>query len=372
MYDAFIDKHILIILLLFLLIIYFLWILYKKSNSKKKYIYGGLLIFIIPITLILLLKNIVFYMPGTTIGSIDGWLGFLGGYTGALLALGGIYFQILEDKKSKVIENKKQLLKQKQNILKYLEYNLIKNKDFFLYNNYKKILDCIPFVMFSHKSKNKIYPLNSEYIQSNINTILSLETLGYYIIDFNSKINEFIISHNYLIENFEKKIIILDNVTIFLKELLKNNNSELISNRRFSFNRHSIEIILPHLNTIKSLSFIFDDYISFIETNNIPSTLISLIKNNTNDECIKMIENHLNDKDSFKLYVEINIFIMTTLRKILHYLELDSNLYLELNTLVKHIEKIFDNFGILISEYDNLKKLIPDMINDLNKIEKEL
>lgn len=370
MHNTFIDKYISIIFLLFFLVICCLCILYKNSNSKK--IYGGLLILIIPISLILFLKNIVLYMPGTTIGSIDGWLGFLGGYIGALLALVGIYIQILEDKKSKTAENKKQLLKQKQNILKYLEYNLSKNRDFFIDNNYKKILDCIPFVMFSHKLKNKIYPLNSEYIQSNINTILSLEALGYHIIDFDSKINEFIISHNYLIENFEKKIIILDNVIIFLKELLKDSNSELIFNRRFSFNRSSIEKILPHLNTIKSLSFIFDDYIFFIENNRIPPALITLIESNTNDEHIKIIKNYLINKDSFKIFVEINLFIMNTLRQVLHYLELDSNLYLELNTLVKHIENIFDNFGPLLNEYDNLKKLIPTTINDLNKIEKEL
>lgn len=97
MHNTFIDKYISIVLLLFLLAIYFLWISYKKDNSKKKYIYGSLLIFIIPITLVSLLKNIVLYIPGTMIGSIDGWLSFLGGYTGALLALGGIWWQIKEN-----------------------------------------------------------------------------------------------------------------------------------------------------------------------------------------------------------------------------------------------------------------------------------
>ncbi|MGL4902306.1 MAG: hypothetical protein ACRC3I_04485 [Cetobacterium sp.] len=97
MNNTFIDEHISVVLFLFLLTICFLWILYKKSSSKKKYIYGGLLIFIIPLTLVSLLKNIVFYMPGSTIGSIDGWLSFLGGYTGALLALVGIWWQIKEN-----------------------------------------------------------------------------------------------------------------------------------------------------------------------------------------------------------------------------------------------------------------------------------
>ena len=102
MHNTFIDEHILIVLLLFLLAICCLWILYKKCNSKIKYIFGCLLIFIIPITLVSLLKNIVLNMPGSTIGSIDGWLSFLGGYTGALLALGGIWWQIKENNSKEI------------------------------------------------------------------------------------------------------------------------------------------------------------------------------------------------------------------------------------------------------------------------------
>lgn len=102
MHNTFIDEHISIILFLFLLAICYLWILYKNSNSKKKYIYGGLLIFTIPITLVSLLKNVVLYIPGTMIGSIDGWLSFLGGYTGALLALGGIWWQIKENNSKEI------------------------------------------------------------------------------------------------------------------------------------------------------------------------------------------------------------------------------------------------------------------------------
>ena len=87
--NKFIDNN--IIRIFFLLFIFNIGMitLYIKSSLKK--VTGLISIFTIPLNVIALVKLAVEIIPGTMIGSIDGWLGFLGGYTGALLALGGIY-----------------------------------------------------------------------------------------------------------------------------------------------------------------------------------------------------------------------------------------------------------------------------------------
>lgn len=198
MYNTFIDEHILIVLLLFLLIIYCLWILYKKSNSKKKYIYGGLLIFIIPLTLVSLLKNIVFYIPGSTIGSIDGWLSFLGGYTGALLALGGIWWQIkvsndkkIEDDNNKIIIENKNHKKEYIRCLTYILNIVGKNLDY-LSKNKKSLLNSITYHYMVARDIDLFdyFPFNDNIINTfSLNFVNNNHSCILYLVDLINKIN---------------------------------------------------------------------------------------------------------------------------------------------------------------------------------------
>lgn len=59
----------------------------------------------IPILFIGILKMYYLIIPGEKIGNVGDWIGFSGGYVGALLALGGIWWQIEEEKnKANVVE----------------------------------------------------------------------------------------------------------------------------------------------------------------------------------------------------------------------------------------------------------------------------
>ncbi|MGL5277789.1 MAG: hypothetical protein ACRC8M_01730 [Cetobacterium sp.] len=92
-----INKYMFIVLLAFLAIIYFLIKFYRNTQAEKRYIYVISLIIIVPLTVVIILKNIEVYLPGDMIGSFDGWLSFLGGYIGALLTLSGVWWQIKEN-----------------------------------------------------------------------------------------------------------------------------------------------------------------------------------------------------------------------------------------------------------------------------------
>lgn len=61
-----------------------------------------LALLLFPIIFIGILKICVKYLPGEMIGSIDGWLGFLGGYLGVLGAVGAVWWQLNEEKKSEI------------------------------------------------------------------------------------------------------------------------------------------------------------------------------------------------------------------------------------------------------------------------------
>lgn len=81
----------------------------KCSKLYPKYIkyFWGLIVLIIPFTFAVFLKFIYEYLPGNKIGSIEDWISFSGGYIGALLALGGVWWQIKynENKKKKNFKN---------------------------------------------------------------------------------------------------------------------------------------------------------------------------------------------------------------------------------------------------------------------------
>lgn len=61
-----------------------------------------LILALFPIIFIGILKLCIKYLPGEMIGTIDGWLGFLGGYFGVLGAIGTFWWQLNEEKKSEI------------------------------------------------------------------------------------------------------------------------------------------------------------------------------------------------------------------------------------------------------------------------------
>lgn len=196
MHNTFIDKYISIVFLLFFLVICCLCILYKNSNSKKKYIYIILLFFITPIALVSFLKNIVFYMPGSTIGSIDGWLSFLGGYT----ALGGIWWQIkvsndkkIEDDNNKIIIENKNRKKEYIGCLTYVLNIVDKNLDY-LSKNRKSLLNSITYHYMVARDTDLFdyFPFNDNVINTfSLNFVNNNHSCILYLVDLINKINNF-------------------------------------------------------------------------------------------------------------------------------------------------------------------------------------
>lgn len=87
-----------------------------KKNSKL-IIIPVLILF--PVIFIGILKMFINFVPGEMIGSIDGWLGFLGGYFGVLGAVGTVWWQLNEEK-NKVLNIKIEEQNIKKKMLSYI------------------------------------------------------------------------------------------------------------------------------------------------------------------------------------------------------------------------------------------------------------
>lgn len=88
----------------FILSIIFLSIpIYFFKNNISFFSFLAIFIFA-PFSLTLAIKNIFKYIPGEQIGEIDGWLSFLGGYIGAFITLGGIWWQLKNTRDEKLNE----------------------------------------------------------------------------------------------------------------------------------------------------------------------------------------------------------------------------------------------------------------------------
>lgn len=80
-----------------------MWRGFMKEFFKKNWkLVGGLLFF--PLIFIVILKICIRSLPGEMIGSVDGWLGFLGSYFGIIGSIGGIWWQLEKQKKEKIDE----------------------------------------------------------------------------------------------------------------------------------------------------------------------------------------------------------------------------------------------------------------------------
>lgn len=90
-------KQLIILLCLFFFVI---GILRKKSKLIPLLIINLILIF--PFLLVLFLKVTYEIIPGEEIGNVGDWIGFLGGYVGAIIAIFGIWYQLQEEKRREI------------------------------------------------------------------------------------------------------------------------------------------------------------------------------------------------------------------------------------------------------------------------------
>ena len=102
-------KQLIILLCLFFFAI---GILRKKSKLIPLLIINLILIF--PFLLVLFLKVTYEIIPGEEIGNVGDWIGFLGGYVGAIVAIFGIWYQLQDNKRSELEKGKR---KNRENII---------------------------------------------------------------------------------------------------------------------------------------------------------------------------------------------------------------------------------------------------------------
>jgi len=101
---------------------------YYLENKRIKLFIFGILVFITPIVFVGLIKLYYVIVPGEEIGEKGDWISFAGGYVGALLALGGIWWETNHKKR----EKEKKENEEYDNFLSYfkelMSFNLIELK----------------------------------------------------------------------------------------------------------------------------------------------------------------------------------------------------------------------------------------------------
>lgn len=214
----------------------------KKFFKSKISIIILLLLF--PIIFILIFKFCIKYLPGEMIGSIDGWLGFLGGYFGVLGALGAIWWQ-------KEIENK--IAINNMNIYTNYIVETLANK---LEKNYMQLLttfstldghDDLYEIQEIDIIKKDFNIINTDTVNSNLSIILSNEKF-IILLELKEKLDNL----NYYIIKLENHITkgnlytsLLDNIDKVLEK--DKNNKECF--RKLIEELTSLRSILLYLNT---------------------------------------------------------------------------------------------------------------------------
>jgi len=171
----------------------------------KKYLIGFAFL-LIPLILPLIFKTTYPLLSlYKEIGSIDGWLGFLGAYVGGFIALIGIWWQMKKEDRNR-----------KTGIIKYIHYVFEKNLNYEFFDN-------IPFKVHSNLSlfrryngtSNIYYNFNASFFYENLKVIMELDSdLGTKLLDLKDNIENFV---NY----FGKFEALINRRSYLLNELLK-------------------------------------------------------------------------------------------------------------------------------------------------------
>lgn len=178
-----------------------------------------LAVIIFPILLIIGLKLIYRFAPWEEIGSADGWIGFLGGYTGGIIALIGIWWQLEESKK---LEEFNKVVGLKKYILYILNHNSnSKNAEITTEDVNFGIQALISYQTLSIKGDYKPYTqFCTDFINQNLKIIMELD-LGEKLLDIDRKIQETNKMINTIFSEANERKFLIKNIENFLLE--KNN-----------------------------------------------------------------------------------------------------------------------------------------------------
>ena len=289
-----------------------------------------LILSLFPIIFIGILKVSIKYLPGEMIGTIDGWLGFFGGYFGVLGAIGAIWYQKSLDTKIAI-----------KNIEAYSDYIYKTLYSRLESNSIKIITTFIPLSNIKidediYKLKNDFNIINSEIINYNLEIILSNNKF-FPILSLKDKLTDFFYYINLLEENKMSKNSFYELIDNIKKEFWKYPNTNAIIK-----NLISLDDILMELK-----SNIFLEPLNF-KRKNISNYFLSLV-----DEITKTFANNKKTTlDILKCYQSCiyNLDNIITLVAISNDSEINRKLQYYYNINLKLISTI-------IAMYEDIEKL---------------
>lgn len=340
----------------------------------KKYLIGFAFL-LIPLILPLIFKTIYpLLSPYKEIGSIDGWLGFLGGYTGGFIALVGIWWQLKESKKNEE-RNKK------SGLIEYLLHRINRNTENEELSKISyDIQNLVSYTSFSNKKNYKpLYEFEDNFFNDNIKTIMELnndnKNLGSNILDLRETINEFNRSVQFLSENSYIKCKLLEEFKFFIEKTINKKN-------------------LPEIKIITDLSTIIFKYNHYLDklmeekkiTNGSKphQKYIAMAKNNIMnniEKCdyfdndiksrLKIISNKVFMEENPEiLSKELNDLLITTIDRLNE--QLYNDLLLSDSLHKETYIKIFSRFKEFNSQEDNINGKIFSILESMNKLKTDL
>lgn len=368
--NKFIDNN--IVQIFFLLFVFNIGMgtSYIKFSLKK--VTGLILIFTIPLNIIALVKLAVEIIPGTMIGSIDGWLGFLGGYTGALLALGGIYWQLKMSTNLEIEKNNK-------NVLSYVKFVINYNLEKITKNNLEfQIEELLSFesrITTLSKSYDWLLNFEKNHIQNFINTYIELDLINN-VYTLSAKINQFTMHFNILMSNYNEEKEFLKNIKYKIESL---KNEELKEQLRFLYTIFSIlSKIIDKYNSLKTanqevnllwlpnlghgLKKHYEEYTKTCSGYFKMDKIEEILKNLKNKE--KLEDCNITIDDSLlitSVYLEV-------LKNINHQIQQQKIQEPEIMEIIEKIEIIQYNMWIISGSLTEIKNELVDFNNKINLI----
>lgn len=288
-----------------------------------------------PFIFIILFKICIKYLPGEMVGTIDGWLGFFGGYIGILGAIGAIQYQKSLNNKSAIKSMELYTNYIVENISKKLEEFYIPFLTVFAsLDGYDQIYEIEDI----EKKKKDFNIINADIINSNLSIILSNKKF-IVLLDLKKELD----SLNYYITKLENDVT-QSNIFIPLMDNLDNfsKNNPTLSKSIFEIQKelNSLRSILSNLNK----SYYIKHIIKLKKEDIIPKYRL-LIQN---------IEDNFDSKNNLKI-LEYYKEVLTNIARILFLIS--SRFQIKTFEFFHYITNVIYLIDTIINIYRNIEKL---------------
>ncbi|MCS5421233.1 MULTISPECIES: hypothetical protein [Psychrilyobacter] len=288
----------------------------------------------------------------------DSTTSFFGGYLGGLVAVGGVYWQVT--RKERVEKEKKE-----EDVKNYIKFILNRNFQTFFFHITHRELGLFSRNAFHAKVSNPLINFNQEYINSNINTILSLKN-GEKILRINDKIISYSKLFDILFASKKNEVgakifslllkIKANDATLKISSL--NNSIVLFSNLLFYYNNGMV--CSPKLKEQFLKNFLYLD-LSLKETND--------YKNILNKLDIKDLST---SKTALHLLLNLMYQMMTLIRDITNESEkIEMKNESEYSKVMNELEEVSVEIYELRNLFFNISTEISEILTTIDEFFKE-